>query len=83
MLLFVAGLLFGRRQSAGEAVSAGPRFVLLLYEGSEYTQPPAGREMDRVREYGAWARAHAASGQIEGGEKLKDSGEMVIGVGGE
>ena len=82
-LLFVGGLLLGRRHPAAQPASAGPRFVLLLYEGPEYTQPPAGREMDRVREYGAWARTHAAGGEIEGGEKLKDSGEMVIGVHGE
>jgi hypothetical protein len=77
--LFLGGLLLGRRGVAtGESGGGAPRFVLLLYEGSGYAQPRPGQEMERVREYGAWARVHAAKGEIEGGEKLKDAGEILI-----
>jgi hypothetical protein len=78
--LFLGGLALGRRGAeTGEAAGSGPRFALLLYEGPEYAQPMAGREAERVHEYSAWARAHAAGGEIEGGEKLKDAAELVIG----
>jgi hypothetical protein len=77
--LFVGGLLLGRRGVAIEPGGGAPRFMLLLYEGSRYAQPRPGQEMERVREYGAWARVHAVKGEIEGGEKLKDAGELLIG----
>lgn len=77
--LFLGGLMLGRRGSAaGETGGSGPRFVLLLYEGPGYAQPRAGQEQARVKEYGAWARANAAGGEIEGGEKLRDAAPEVV-----
>jgi hypothetical protein len=79
MALFLGGLLLGRRGSpAAEAGGTGPRFMLLLYEGPAYAQPPAGQEQSRVKEYGAWARASAAGGEIQGGEKLRDAAPEVM-----
>ncbi len=82
--LFLGGLALGRRAAeTGDGGRTGPRYLLLLYEGPEYARPQAEQEQERVMEYGNWARTHAAGGQIEGGEKLKDEdAEVVIGSNG-
>jgi hypothetical protein len=76
--LFLGGLSLGRRAvTTGDAGTTGPRYLLLLYEGPEYDLPEPGQEGERISEYGSWARTHAAGGEIEGGEKLKDNAEEV------
>jgi hypothetical protein len=75
--IFAGGFLAGRQQGAGTGPEL-PRFMLLLYEGSEYRLPPAGREAERVHEYSAWAAERGARGELEAGEKLADGAEVVI-----
>ena len=51
------------------APADGPRFVLLLYAGSD---PVSGTADVRRQEYGAWARDLAARGVQVSGEELSD-----------
>ena len=60
---FVAGSLSTRSRAA--AAPDGPRFALLLYEGSDRAQ-----QVDDVAEHVRWARALAARGHEVSGEKL-------------
>ncbi len=80
VLLFAGGLALGRlgRESAQAPADGRPRFALFLYEGPEYEQPAPGRMEERVKEYGAWARAKRTDGGVEGGEKLKDGDDLAI-----
>ena len=78
--LFLGGLAIGRfgtRPAAPE--DERPRFALFLYEGPEYRQPAPGAMEERVREYVDWAGAERHDGTVEGGEKLGDGEDMVVG----
>ena len=55
-----------------------PRFALFLYEGPEYDQPAPEAMAQRVREYVAWATEKRENGVVEGGEKLRDDGDLAI-----
>lgn len=81
-LLFVGGLVVGRRQGASEPAGDAPQFVLLLYEGVEYRAAPPGQEDTRVREYAQWAGERAAQGELVTGEKLREEPDVVIGTDG-
>ena len=50
-----------------QAVPSGPRFILLLYAGSD---PIQGTAADRRREYADWARTVASRGVAISGEEL-------------
>jgi hypothetical protein len=77
VLLLAGGLTLARfNQAPPEDTRA--RFALFLYEGPEYRQPAPGAMDQRVREYSAWAREERKDGTVEGGEKLKDGGEVAI-----
>jgi hypothetical protein len=57
VLAFAAGTRVGsNRATAGPPVVPRPRFMLLLYEGSQFENPAPGREGERAAEYSAWAR---------------------------
>jgi hypothetical protein len=75
LLGFVAGWLL---RPAGDPAHSHdgeqPRFILLLYGG---TDSPSD---DGVREYGDWARRLAASGTDVSGEKLADDSELLVGA---
>jgi hypothetical protein len=84
VLVFVGGMMvgrFGTTSAPTEPEDQRPRFVLFLYEGPEYDQPPPGAMDERVREYSAWAGEERREGTVEGGEKLKDGDDVVIGAG--
>jgi len=66
-LLFVAGVLVGHRGPARSG-GAGPRWVLLLYEGPGFQQ--AKVHADRVAEYRAWATRLRGERALELGEEL-------------
>jgi hypothetical protein len=60
--------------AATPAVAAGQKYALFLFEDANYQTPAEGQMMDRVREYGGWARGLAESGRFVDGEKLGDDG---------
>jgi hypothetical protein len=59
---------------AAPAVPTGPRFVLLLYAG---TDPAAAAAESRRAEYAAWARDVASRGVAISGEELSDETREV------
>lgn len=58
------------------AVTAGPRFLLLLRSGSMAESSPAV-EAERVREYTAWGRELRAQGQFLSAAKLDDAAQLL------
>ncbi|MBV9883703.1 MAG: hypothetical protein JO276_11895 [Sphingomonadaceae bacterium] len=62
--VFWLGTMWPTREP--DAQPAGPRYVLLLYEGPDYRPTASGR----AAEYSAWARAPHADGRVVGGEEL-------------
>jgi hypothetical protein len=76
----VAWVMTHRPSPAGTAVSVatGPRYLLLLYAGSE---PIGGTAEQRRREYSQWARDIASRGVAISGEELGDE-TLVVGAGG-
>lgn len=86
LLLFIAGLALGRVGGSASPPEGGRRFALFLYEGPEYDQPAPGAMEQRVQEYVAWAGEPRENGAVEGGQKLRENAEVVIGpdgIGGE
>ena len=79
LLLFLGGLAIGRQGLAPQSAEDGrSRFALFLYEGPEYDQPAPEAMAQRVREYAAWATEKRGNGVVEGGEKLRDDGDLAI-----
>lgn len=79
LLLFLGGLATGRLGVTPQSAEEDrPRFALFLYEGPEYDQPAADAMAQRVREYVAWATEKRENGVVEGGEKLRDDGDLAI-----
>ena len=74
LLGFVAGWLLRPAVEPAHSHDEQPRFMLLLYGG---TDTPSD---DGVREYGDWARRLAASGTEVSGEKLADDSELLVGA---
>ena len=67
LVVFATGFVAGTASTRGRAAAApdGPRFALLLYEGSDPAPP-----VDDVAEHTRWARALAERGHEVSGEKL-------------
>jgi hypothetical protein len=79
LLLVLGGLAIGRLGLTPQSAEDGsPRFALFLYEGPEYDQPAPEAMAQRVREYAAWATEKRENGVVEGGEKLRDDGDLAI-----
>ncbi|HEU4980745.1 MAG TPA: hypothetical protein VFT14_05970 [Solirubrobacterales bacterium] len=79
LLLFLGGLVVGRLGVTPRSAEDGRlRFALFLYEGPEYDQPPPDGMAQRVQEYVAWARERRENAVVEGGEKLRDDGDLAI-----
>ncbi|MGH7612929.1 MAG: YciI family protein, partial [Gemmatimonadales bacterium] len=74
VLLFVGGLMFGKR-SGSTAADPRPRFVLLLYEDAAFR--PTVSHLEHVAEYGAWADSLRGQGKLVMGEEL-DTGESAV-----
>ena len=62
------------------AAADGPRYLLLLYEGSRFDRGGATREQ-LVREYGAWAGGLAQRGKLVEASELGDEERLVSGAG--
>jgi hypothetical protein len=64
--------------AAGNATqeAAASKYALFLFEDASYQSAAEGQAMERVREYGAWARELAQSGRFVDGEKLADDGRF-------
>lgn len=62
--------------TAAPETSTGPKYALFLFEDASYQVPAEGQLMNRVREYGGWAREIAGSGRYVTGEKLADDGRF-------
>jgi hypothetical protein len=61
----------------GPADDAAPRFALFLLEDARYQQPRGESAlMDRIHEYGGWARSLKQTGRFVTGEKLSDEGRL-------
>lgn len=58
------------------ATGKGFRYALFLFEDARYQTAVEGHLMERVREYGTWARGLAESGRYVDGEKLADDGRF-------
>jgi hypothetical protein len=61
-------------RSTASSVPAGPRYVLLLYAG---TDPIAGTPDARRREYSEWARDVASRGVAISGEELSEEARQI------
>jgi hypothetical protein len=83
LLLFAGGLALGRLGGSATppADDGRPRFALFLYEGPEYDQPAPGAMEQRVQEYVAWASEEREDVVVEGGEKLREDPDLVVGPG--
>ena len=73
-LVVAVGWSVMRQSALGPAPPSSPRFVLLLYAG---TDPVAGTPDTRRSEYAQWARDVAAGGTAISGEELSDDAREV------
>lgn len=62
--------------TAAPAADLHPKFAVFLFENESYRPAAPDRAMERVKEYGAWARGLAESGRYVTGEKLADDGRF-------
>lgn len=81
VLIFLSGRAVGQREIAAEGPAGASQFMLLLFEDDRYTAPRPGREMERVAEYGEWARGLAERGVAVSGDELLPEGVTVDGAG--
>jgi hypothetical protein len=79
LALFGLGLAIGARRAspARPAVSASPRFVLLLYDSPDERNLTDAQMNERVTEYIAWARQVRAAGREITGQKLDPRTEFL------
>jgi hypothetical protein len=76
--IFILGVWLGRALPDRPAPAAGARFILLLYEDEGFARGGARESAERVREYGAWARRLARSGQLVAGDELGEGGQQLL-----
>jgi hypothetical protein len=74
LVVAVGWSVMHRSDGSAPAIPASPRFVLLLYAG---TDPIAGTPDNRRREYSQWARDVAAGGTAISGEELSEDAREV------
>lgn len=79
-LIALTAFTAGRLTVSGEGEPAGPRFLLLLYEGPTF-DPGGHTEADLVAEYRGWAERLAADGYLVSAEKLSPGAHVVAGPG--
>lgn len=79
LAIFVTGAIVGaRRVSAPPKKSDSPEFMLILrMSRPEMEAQTPEEELQRVKEYSAWARDLERRGLLTGGEKLKDEGRFL------
>lgn len=79
---FIAGAFIGARRSLASRRSAQAGYLLIVRAANAKSE--AGNpqeEMQRVKEYSAWARDLQNRGLLVGGEKLKDEVNVLSGEG--
>lgn len=78
LAIFVAGALVGRGISTAPKRPDLPGYMLIVRTSSPNAEArtPA-EELQRVKEYSAWARDLSQRGLLIGGEKLKDEGRLL------
>lgn len=79
LAIFVVGAMVGaRRASAPPQKSDLPEFMLILrMSRPELEAKSPEEELQRVKEYSAWARELERKGLLTSGEKLKDDGRSL------
>lgn len=79
LAVFSVGAIVGARWSSVPATKIEkPGFILIVQEfRPELRAKTREEEMQRVKEYGAWARDLGRRGLLIGGEKLKDEGRLL------
>lgn len=77
-LLAVTGILL--RLQPWNAPAAGPRYLLLLYEGGRFSRGNATHEQ-LVAEYSAWAGGLAKGGKLVDASELGEEEQLVSGAG--
>jgi hypothetical protein len=79
LMIFVTGAIVGARLiAAPPKKSDSPEFMLILRMSSpEMEAKTPEEELQRVKEYSAWARDLERRGLLTGGEKLKDEGRFL------
>jgi hypothetical protein len=77
--LFAAGAWSGSKWSAkGAAAVEEPGYILIVRNANAEAEPRTPQEeIERVKEYSAWARDLGRKGMLLGGEKLKDDGRII------
>ena len=78
LAIFVVGALVGRGISTTPKQPDLPGYMLIVRRSSAESEAgtPA-EELQRVKEYSAWARDLGRRGLLIGGEKLKDEGRLL------
>lgn len=77
--VFLVGAMVGARRTAVPNTRAKePGFILIVRQFSpDLRAKTPEEELQRVREYGAWARELGRKGLLLGGEKLNDEGSLL------
>lgn len=77
MVLLVAGAV-GVLWNSGGTVPLEPDFILVMRAGPPELQAQSEAEaLERVKEYGAWARKDRTEGKLVGGEELADEARFL------
>jgi len=79
LVTFSLGAIVGARRASVPATKTDdPGFILIVRQfRPELRAKTPEEEMQRVKEYGAWARDLGRRGLLIGGEKLKDEGRLL------
>lgn len=77
IFLLALGAVAGARWGTNKQTDS-PGFILIVRASSpELEAKTATEELERVKEYSAWARDLGKRGMLLGGEKLKDDGRIL------
>jgi hypothetical protein len=75
--VFIVGVWLGASWPERTQGTAGPRYMLLLYEDDGFQSGGPQEAAARVREYTEWARTLARSGHLVAGDELGDGGQQL------
>ncbi|HXD32813.1 MAG TPA: hypothetical protein VN643_16945 [Pyrinomonadaceae bacterium] len=78
LVLFVVGVFVGSKWNTKAAPPEEAGFILIVRNESAESGPKTPQEeLERVKEYGSWARDLGGKGMLLGGEKLKDESRVL------
>jgi len=83
LALFFLGVAAGRREAAPGADQQLPEFLLVLRRSAQEPPDRSSEEMQRVKEYSAWAKRIRQEGLLVSGEKLKDEARVLNAINGQ